>query len=182
MTDVQIILPAQDDTPLVDMLIEITKAIEGRDPELVSHGFLGGEHGYGARWENDTFLMQPYCWCDREGECPWCTGCNVYQDRGQCKVCADPKMSTKKRLASPLEFQCDYSAGRGIFARFAPWTLDHSTGYYDPPNFWHKPTNLRVTWYKYIGRDMHTRNLPADLSPIMADCVASLPRLSSVQV
>jgi NAD-dependent dihydropyrimidine dehydrogenase PreA subunit len=29
---------------------------------------------YGARFENDTFLMRPYCWCD-EDECLWCGGC-----------------------------------------------------------------------------------------------------------
>lgn len=67
------------------------------------------------------------------------------------------------------------SAGRGIFARFAPWTLDHSTHYYDPPNFWHKASNLRVRWYKWIGRDMVVRNPnKADVAAVMRECVESV--------
>jgi len=27
-------------------------------------------------------------------------------------------------------------------------------GYYDPPQFWFKPTDFRLSWYKYIGRGM----------------------------
>ena len=26
---------------------------------------------YGAVFENDIFMMHPFCWCDRE-DCPWC--------------------------------------------------------------------------------------------------------------
>ena len=29
---------------------------------------------YGTTFENDVFLMRPYCWCDL-GDCPWCTAC-----------------------------------------------------------------------------------------------------------
>jgi len=32
---------------------------------------LGGPCGYGFTYENDTFSMHRYCWCDRE-DCPWC--------------------------------------------------------------------------------------------------------------
>jgi len=28
---------------------------------------------YGTDYENDTFMMHRYCWCERE-ECPWCFG------------------------------------------------------------------------------------------------------------
>lgn len=44
------------------------------------------------------------------------------------------------------------------------------------PNFWFKPTDLRVEWYKYIGREMET-NRPLELSELVAiyeQCLASL--------
>jgi hypothetical protein len=46
---------------------------------------------------------------------------------------------------------CDWHQGRGAF-RFGKAA--------DAPNFWHKPTDLRVWWYKYIGRDMKTNRDP----------------------
>lgn len=131
---------------------------------------------YGAEVDNAVFLMKPYCWCDREGECPWCTGCRVYQTEGSCAVCVDPALSLEQRRAAAADQRCDYSAGRGIFTRFAPWTIDRVRDYYDPPNFWHKPTNFRVTWYKYIGRDT-TTNVPETdelLARIEAECLGSL--------
>jgi hypothetical protein len=36
-------------------------------------GGLGGEYGYGAKWDSDMFMMHPFCWCD-EDHCPWCNG------------------------------------------------------------------------------------------------------------
>jgi len=28
-------------------------------------------YGYGITYENDVFMMHPYCWCEEEN-CPWC--------------------------------------------------------------------------------------------------------------
>lgn len=42
------------------------------------------------------------------------------------------------------------------------------------PNFWHKPSGLRVWWYKYIGRGMETHALPFDLTPIFRDCISDI--------
>lgn len=39
---------------------------------------------------------------------------------------------------------CEWHAGRGPFRFGAAQRA---------PNFWHKPSGLRVSWYKYIGRD-----------------------------
>lgn len=36
-------------------------------------GLLGGEYGYGVDFENDTFMMHPFCWCGEE-DCGWCSG------------------------------------------------------------------------------------------------------------
>ena len=52
---------------------------------------------YGVDYENDVFMMHPFCWCEQE-DCPWCNE--------------------------------------------------------DKPNFWYKPTDFKVSWYKYIGRGM----------------------------
>ena len=30
---------------------------------------------YGTEFENDVFMMKPYCWCERE-TCVWCGSCN----------------------------------------------------------------------------------------------------------
>lgn len=95
---------------------------------VIGVGF--GEDGdwnakYGANFENEVFLMKRYCWCDQP-ECDWC----MHGD------------------------QPDFDAR--LAARFG--TTDYQghrlRRYYDPPNFWFKPDDFRVTWYKYIGRDM----------------------------
>lgn len=41
-------------------------------------GGLGGEFGYGVDFENDVFLMHPFCWCEEES-CLWCggSGCQI---------------------------------------------------------------------------------------------------------
>ena len=91
---VKIIVPKRTITSVEEGLIKLTKALSKRGVEI-SSGFLGGEYGYGANYENDVFMMKPYCWCDDE-KCNWCYG---------------------------------------------NW-----------PNFWFKPTDGKIYWYKYIGR------------------------------
>jgi len=130
------------------------KIIKGNPDVPRGGGFLGGEFGYGADFENDVFMMHHYCWCEEEGECPWCTGCGFFQNNNSCVACSGSYPHGRLRTQAIEKDGCDYHFGRGIFARFAPWTHDSKSGYYDPPNFWYKPTNFRVTWYKWIGRDM----------------------------
>lgn len=63
-----------DETKQLDFgLITLTEAISLLANEAVSHGLLGGKFGYGANYENDVFMMHPYCWCEKE-ECNWCFG------------------------------------------------------------------------------------------------------------
>lgn len=59
---------------------------------------------YGVNFENEKFLMHPYCWCEKP-ECPWCE-------------------SEEEKEAAP--------------------------------NFWYKPLDFKVWWYKYIGRGTKT--------------------------
>lgn len=112
-------------------------------------GLLGGEYGYGAFFENEVFMMHPYCWCDG-ADCPWCRGCEcVLRDKGdgydwderyevveECSVCKDDP---------PRE-----------------------------PNFRHKPSGARVSWYKYIGRGMEVDLNGADWRQILRECEQSI--------
>lgn len=203
MTEVHIITPpgmfgatASDD--VIDTAMRVIGVGFGDPDEWPSK--------YGTNYENDVFMMHRFCWCDKEGECPWCTGCGAYEEA--CSVCSvdyhsgdcySKELAKRLRAAGLEEYDyekrkdvtaikrilckergvkfteylffcdcggderrndalktggCDYHRGTGIFSRFAPWTLDHKRHYYDPPNFWFKPTDFRLTWYKYIGRDM----------------------------
>jgi|SRR5579872_1638087 len=45
------------------------------------------------------------------------------------------------------------------------------------PNFWHKPSGLKVWWYKYIGRGreiLPVKYDPEQLGQIERDCIKSL--------
>ena len=101
---------------------------------------------YGIEIENDVFAMHPFCWCERP-DCPWCGGCTC------------PPGDWREPPS------CDYCLGRGIFATGAPGR--------GAPNFWHKPSGLKVWWYKYIGRGMETVG-EANLDAVLAECLASL--------
>lgn len=105
---------------------------------IIAIGFGSAEDWctkYGCDFENEVFLMKPFCWCER-GDCDWCMDGD----------------------------QSDFD--ERLRARFG--TTDYQAhadrGYYDPPNFWYKPTNFRMSWYKYIGRGMASNqdSLPGD--------------------
>src|ERR1700674_4892859 len=72
-------------------LVAITEALTTHDPDLDLGWRLGGPNGYGANFENDTFMMHRYCWCERE-ECLWCRGCGC--DDGEVEWYVDDKQVT----------------------------------------------------------------------------------------
>jgi len=45
------------------------------------------------------------------------------------------------------------------------------------PNFHHKPTGIKVWWYKYIGRGMNVSRPPtlSECSSILTDALSSIP-------
>lgn len=57
-----------------DKLYELTEYITKKKfgGEWQGGGFLGGEYGYGVEFENETFMMHPFCWCG-EKDCGWCS-------------------------------------------------------------------------------------------------------------
>lgn len=72
--EIQIIIAGGEESSLSELLCILTQQLMARGNET-SGGALGGAFGYGAHFENDVFLMRPYCWCERD-DCPWCGGCS----------------------------------------------------------------------------------------------------------
>ena len=148
-------------------LVWLTELLMKSQGAETSGGLLGGEFGYGVYFENDTFMMHPYCWCERD-DCPWCWGCacpedaEIYEVAGQ-RVTFDEWVSAYDRTGDAQRTRrkdeslaCDYCRGERASA----------------PNFLHKPTGSKVRWYKYIGRGMDV-DLRGDWRSILAGCVES---------
>jgi hypothetical protein len=105
---------ARSDDALSLILCVLTRELQRHTGEQ-SGGGLGGPFGYGLAFENDVFMMHPYCWCERP-DCAWCRTCVCETDE-QCRT------------------SCQ-------------------TNQPGAPNFHFKPADLKVRWYKYIGRGM----------------------------
>lgn len=109
-------------------------------------GMLGGSWGYGVEYENETFMLHPFCWCERD-DCPWCLGCEGDDDAYTYYLADGTEADAGKfyeaggystgRVEVDQDGLCDYCAGRRLRAA----------------NFLHKPSGSTVHWYKYIGRD-----------------------------
>lgn len=121
-------------------------------------GGLGGRFGYGANFENEVFMMHPFCWCEQP-DCLWCmiwlsnqTGCSEDESRAH--------RDNHIRL---------------IREKYGDWCADQHSG---APHFWHKPSGFQVRWYKWIGRDMEVsdeRINGLQWGQIMLQCFESLP-------
>lgn len=93
MSDLTIIVPYVSDDEISRNLVDLTEILMLDHGAETTGGFLGGEFGYGAFFENDTFMMHPYCWCEQD-DCQWCLFCTCeYTDDWQtlvkqCRKCA----------------------------------------------------------------------------------------------
>lgn len=159
---IMIVFPAVDDDVISQALRVLTQRLveAGHD---ASGGMLGGEYGYGAWYENDVFMMHPFCWCER-GDCEWCRGCECGEDAVIYRV--DGKVSDfrtwmdadySRATTEPVpENQCD-NCREGLEAA---------------PNFLFKPTGATVHWYKYIGRSMEVDgDFPNDFLQVCVDSI-----------
>ena len=204
--------PVADEENALDAgLVALTKAIETIAPDALGWGFLGGPYGYGANYENAVFLMHPACGCERT-DCKWCEdegcGCPISEPRYEIDGTPasqdeafrltdqitnskpKPKFGTSAYDARVAEIRsririiyparihtCD---PRGMMA-------DRQEGEDDrpnqrAPNFWHKPSGLRVWWHKWIGRSMEVVGADGlDLENVFAECVASLQGVATPQ-
>jgi len=132
----------------------------------------GGMYEYGAQFNCEVFMMNPFCWCGRQ-DCPWCCSCTCpetalhyyidgvdvgyeayhrfeEEELAKCHTKEERSRKTKelrKRMQIVLEPVCDFCT-TGLFPEYGTEPGRPA------PNFWYKPTNLKIWWYKYIGRDM----------------------------
>ena len=147
-------------------LYDLSEALIKQGHETTG-GFLGGEFGYGAFFENDVFMMHPFCWCEQD-DCPWCWGCEC-PERAHRYFVADAEVTCDEffdgggyrqpgaRSEPVAELTCAYCKGSKP----------------NEPNFRHKPTGTEVSWYKYIGRSMEIE-LTWSWFDIFAECMASI--------
>ena len=160
-----IILPECSEDKISSDLRYLTEVLESQGADI-SGGLLGGEYGYGAYFENDIFMMHPFCWCEQD-DCEWCMGCTCpdeaysYTVKG-VEVGHDEWLEAydkglSREIIRHEELFCDYC--KGIIGR--------------APNFLHKPSGTNVTWYKYIGRGMEVELL-WDWTDIFNQCLNSI--------
>lgn len=196
------------------MLRALTEAIVKQDGTKWVGGFLGGEFGYGARWDSEVFLMRPFCWCERD-DCPWCCGCecpessyHYFVDGREVPYQAYAEFfdrETYHRLSGGKikNFSASLKRKEDEFYTHEQWmdaankANERRTTRHDPecafckgefpspntgaigngegaPNFWHKPSGLRVWWYKYIGRDLKFDGPCTNLSVVLRECLADV--------
>ena len=74
---------------------------------------LGGTYGYGATFENDVFMMRPYCWCESD-DCLWCGGqCGC--DSGNVEYFLDGEPVERWQDASDTILGDSYERLRALF-------------------------------------------------------------------
>lgn len=69
--DLAIHLPPREEDAVSNSLRRLTEKIQDAGLADVGGFGMGGEFGYGAAFENDVFLMHPFCWCEG-ADCFWC--------------------------------------------------------------------------------------------------------------
>lgn len=142
-----VIFPASDEGAMNAFLRNLSEVINKKRGEIEATGVLGGEHGYGATWRSNVFEMTPFCWCDKE-ICAYCEGLRPDIEGEFQELSDELKTEFMNRGAEP----------------------DGDVDYMTAPNFWHKPSGVKVWWYKYIGRGMTIKG-EGDLSIISQDCL-----------
>ena len=171
---ITIVLPYVSDDAVSEGLRKLTKAIDKSGTAAASQGLLGGQWGYGAEYENETFMMHPYCWCEKP-DCEWCAGCECPDDSfhyfiGEREVGYDEYRAEYEVSGNAIRNE---SQDQDKLCRYCRGEFGHA------PNFHHKASGFKVWWYKYCGRDMETEN-PGGMifGPILAECLASLKTTS----
>lgn len=166
-------------------LVLLTAGLAAAGIEIAG-GLLGGEFGYGGNFENDVFMMHQFCWCDRD-DCAWCAQCSCsetawsyfidgvactyeefdkfFEDNvGPCPTdeLAWPAWEAKAAAINERRGQ--------VHTPTCHWCLHPEDV---KPNFLHKASGTRATWYKYIGRGMEAQ-INGPWPSMLADCLASL--------
>lgn len=155
--EVQIILPPRSEDELSSGLRWLTAELCKRLPDAETGFGLGGEHGYGVDYENDTFAMRRFYWGDCD--CGWCEAEADWHERNDAA-----------RL-----YKEDRPAHDAKWTEFLALHPGHKpTCSLELPNFHYKPTGFKVRWYKWIGRDNETEGDPGDVRTMLGQCLASV--------
>lgn len=156
---------------IADGLRDLTRLLMERGYPT-SGGLLGGEYGYGAYFENDVFMMHPYCWCEQEG-CPWCNVCLCPEGAFSYFV-GEEEVDFAEWLAASADSRSTREDPDLLCERCRE-------GREEFPNFLHKESGTTVRWYKYIGRGMEVE-LRGDWQAIASQCaeaIAAAPSLTA---
>lgn len=149
---IEIVTPKTATTVVENGLVDLTKYLvkHGKDDGSQGGFGLGGEYGYGVDFENDTFMMHAYCWCDKD-DCEWCFMNDLSSHGKKMRKILLEKYGNKEWSEMGLA-----------------------------PEFFYKPTGLLIRWYKWIGRDteMSKKVSRAQWEKIYADCIKSLRKKS----
>lgn len=202
MSEVIIVIPPVSSDRIAVDLRDLTRLLVTDHGADYIGGGLGGEWGYGTRFANDTFEMNPQNWgdcsCTRdEAESRWCDTYDhaqtCYQQVIRARGFLDyPEMDYYERLDHNLaiveavcaEMGLDPENGSYVHctctheADYEAWVAanphDNAICAMDRPNFRHKPTGAVVNFYKYLGRSMEVDLNGADWDAVIADCRQSL--------
>ncbi len=175
-------MDAGDVRRIANRLREITEAICNATGQPEALGFIGGNYGYGAHFENDTFSMMPFYW----GDCT-CGHTGIVADWLDNNPHGDDCYQTELDRRGYLNYEdwddfdptrpahdddlvytlaeewglprrgCAVHCTCGRDDRLHKWERDNIHTLECPdvrPNFHYKPTGTMVWWYKYIGRGM----------------------------
>jgi hypothetical protein len=184
------IVYAEPDLGLIgNGLVLLTAALSKSGVEI-SEGLLGGEFGYGAIFENSVFMMNPFCWCDKD-DCAWCANCTCPDSTW--KYFADGNEVTWDEYMAFFEDnvgeRVEGEEGWRVWEKKADEINARRSQVHTPtchwcthpelvqPNFLHKASGTRVTWYKYIGRSMEA-SLKGSWTDIIAECLSSVGSVS----
>lgn len=183
MSEVTIIMPAG-----MDGAWEGDAALDAALRQIAERfGDAGDWPGkYGAWVDNAVFQMHPFCWCE-EDACPWCVSCSCPDDRVYSRRWIGEREVSEAEWADAGGYT-NPQARRRMFVREeipacefcrtgGPAALKGGGPERNAPNFWFKPTGLRVWWYKWIGRDPVVEPLatPAEVAEMLRLCLEQAP-------
>jgi len=164
-------------SPWEEVVLAVTKALVKRKLADEPGWGLGGTWSYATNFSNDTFIIHRFCWCERD-DCPYCSGCDCPEEAFTYKVDGKPctweeskaffdahvpDMKTTpyeewQKAADKVNDRRDWCKNNDLecgYCRGTKWAEYGNVAGWGVPLFWHKPSGVRMTWYKYLGRGTH---------------------------
>ena len=149
-------------------LRSITDRLEEMGVEPADNN-LGGVFVYGTYYENEIFGIHPHCSCERDS----CT---------RCLRCTCPDASFTYRINSE-EVDAETFFGIDVEKFMTADTTvikdqTHTCGLCSgesipAPNFWHKSSGTKISWFVAIGRTMKI-DLQGEWEEILLECLTSI--------